>query len=102
MATVTRAAIINVPRMRLRPRQRTNRGRAPERASGVSCPRSPDSGDPSGWRISRSMSSDVIGTGLEPHSRIEEGVDHVGAKIDEDDQDREDERRRLHEWVVAG
>ena len=91
---------MSAPTMRLRCRQRINRGRAPERARVANSPVgiSPVSAVSA---FSRSNPTTAIVAGSQTDPRIEEGVDDVGKEIDEDDEDGEDERCRLHQWVIA-
>src|SRR5215213_6785977 len=100
MATTTMRAIMSAPTMRLRCRQRINRAFAPERARDAIWPPeiSPSSVVSA---FSRSNPTTAIVAGSQTDPRIEEGVDDVGEQIDEDHQDGEDERCRLHKWVVA-
>jgi hypothetical protein len=100
MATTTMRAIMSAPAIRLRCRQRISLGRDPERAR--------DARSPAGMSslsavsaFSRSDLTTAMVAGSQPYSRIEEGVDDVGEEIDEDNENGEDERCRLHEWVVA-
>src|SRR5215213_6315167 len=94
-------AIMTAPRIRLRARQLTRRGRAPGLASSARSALGGSLGSGDSATV-RSRSTDVTGGCSQPYPRIKECVDHVGEQIDQNDQRCEDKSSRLNEGVVAG